>query len=72
MSSFSQNLESFLTPLITVLQSNKSVVNSLVNTLQNIELKPDKKSSSSETEIQRISRELTKNKENSSGELAVD
>jgi hypothetical protein len=65
MALFSQNLESFLSPLVTVLQGNKSVVNSLVNTLQNIDLKTGRAVESSETPIQKISRELTTDKEKS-------
>ena len=42
IAAFSENAESFLAPLVTVLQSNKSVVHSLVNTLQNMEVKPSK------------------------------
>lgn len=42
IATFSEHAESFLAPLVTVLQSNKSVVHSLVNTLQNMEVKPTK------------------------------
>lgn len=42
IAAFSEHVESFLAPLVTVLQSNKSVVLSLVNTLQNMDIKPSK------------------------------
>jgi len=72
LSLFSENFESFLAPLVTVLQSNKSVVLSLVNTLNNINIKSDNTVSSSETEIQKISREISQNRKNNADELIVE
>ncbi|MFB0980558.1 MAG: DNA repair ATPase [Alteromonadaceae bacterium] len=65
LSLFSQNMESFLTPLVTALQSNKNVDLEMIHTLQALNLTTEKSVKSSETHIQKISRELASGKKNS-------
>lgn len=72
LSVFTEHLESYLAPLTTVLQGNKTVVSSLVNTLQNISLNGDKPMASAENPIQKISRELSKDKKNSGNQVVLD
>ena len=76
LSLFAQNMESFLTPLVSALQSNKNVDIELIDTLKtmNFTTGSTAKSSikSSETHIQKISRELAKDRENNSDEVILD
>jgi MoxR-like ATPase len=72
LSLFSQNMESFLTPLVTALQSNKNVDLEMIHTLQALNLTTEKSVKSSETHIQKISRELASGKQNSIDEVSVD
>ncbi|KGJ91460.1 DNA repair ATPase [Colwellia psychrerythraea] len=72
LSLFSQNMESFLTPLVSALQSNKNVDLEMIDTLKTLNFTTEKSVKSSETHIQKISRELTKNRENNSDEVVLD
>lgn len=72
LSQFSQNMESFLTPLVTALQSNKSVDLEMIDTLKTLNFTTEKSVKSSETHIQKISRELAKDRESSSDEVVLD
>jgi hypothetical protein len=72
LSLFSQNMESFLTPLVSALQSNKNVDLEIIDTLKSLNFTTEKSVKSSETHIQKISRELTKNRENNSDEVVLD
>ena len=72
LSLFSQNMESFLTPLVTALQSNKNVDLEMIDTLKTLNLTTENSVKSSETHIQKISRELASGKQNSIDEVSVD
>jgi len=72
LSLFSQSMESFLTPLVTALQSNKNVDIEMIDTLRTLNLTTEKSVKSSETHIQKISRELASGKKNSIDEVLVD
>ena len=72
LSLFSQSMESFLTPLVTALQSNKNVDIEMIDTLKTLNLTTEKSVKSSETHIQKISRELASGKKNSIDEVLVD
>jgi hypothetical protein len=68
---FSENMASFLTPLVNALQSNKNVDLAMIDTLKTLNLTTEKSVKSSETHIQKISRELASEKQ-SSDELFAD
>jgi ABC-type Zn2+ transport system substrate-binding protein/surface adhesin len=68
---FSENMASFLTPLVNALQSNKNVDLAMIDTLKTLHLTTEKSVKSSETHIQKISRELASGKQ-SSDELSAD
>ncbi len=72
LSLFSQNMESFLTPLVTTLQSNKSVDLEMIDTLKTLNFTTDELGQSSESHIMKISRELAKDRESSSDEVVLD
>jgi len=72
LTTFSQHLESFLTPLVTTLQSHKSVDLQMIETLQTLNLDSHKAKTSTETAIQKISRELSKGRQNSSDEISIE
>jgi hypothetical protein len=72
LSLFSQSMESFLTPLVSALQSNKNVDIEMIDTLKTLNLTTEKSVKSSETHIQKISRELASGKKNSIDEVLVD
>jgi hypothetical protein len=72
LSLFSQSMESFLTPLVKALQSNKNVDMEIIDTLKTLNLTTEKSVKSSETHIQKISRELASGKKNSIDEVLVD
>jgi len=72
LSLFSQSMESFLTPLVTALQSNKNVDIEIIDTLRTLNLTTENSVKSSETHIQKISRELASGKKNSIDEVLVD
>jgi len=69
---FSQHMEAFITPLVNTLQSNKSVDLEMIETLKTLNLTTENSVKSSETHIQKISRELATGKQNSIDEVAVD
>jgi MoxR-like ATPase len=69
LSLFSENFESFLTPLVTVLSSNKSVVGALVNTLQNMDVP---KNAIIEKRLQKSRSEFVTNASNNSNEVISD
>lgn len=62
LSLFSQSLESFLTPLVTTLQSRKDVDLAMIDTLKTLNVSSQNRSNNSESHIQKISRELSKDK----------
>jgi len=69
LTQFSQHMEAFLTPLVSVLNSNKAVDVELIDTLKTLNLNRvniEESVQSSETHIQKISRELSQDKENNS------
>ena len=72
LSLFTQNMEAFLTPLVTTLQSNKNVDLEMIDTLKTLNFTTERSVKSSETHIQKISRELLKDKNNSSDENVID
>ncbi|WDD99050.1 DNA repair ATPase [Thalassomonas actiniarum] len=69
---FSEKMEAFLTPLVTTLQNNQALDSALVETLKTLEVKPGQPVRSATSEIQKISRELVQDRENSSDELIQD
>ena len=69
---FSHRLERFLTPLVTTLQSHKSVDIQMIETLRALNLESQDNKQSTETAIQKISRELSSNRSHSSDEIIAD
>lgn len=74
---FSQQMESFLTPVVSALNSNKMLDEQLINTLQGLNFVTpnsvhDKVKESSETHMQKISRELVSDKDNESDQVLLD
>ena len=72
LSLFTQNMESFLTPLVTALQSNKNVDLELIDTLKTLNFTTEIPVKSAETHAQKISRELSKDRESSSDEIVIE
>ncbi len=72
LSLFTQNMESFLTPLIKALQSNKDVDLEMIDTLKTLNFTTEKSAKNSETHIQKISRELAEDRKNTSDEVVLD
>jgi MoxR-like ATPase len=58
LSLFSEKMESFLTPLVSALQKNQHVDLAMLDTLKNLNLVSGQSNESSESAIQKISREL--------------
>ena len=69
---FSQHMEAFLTPLVTTLQSNKHVDIEMIEAIKGLSLNTVKSVKSSETHIQKISRELLQDRENNADGTVVD
>ena len=78
LSLFAQNLESFLTPLIETLQSNKALDTQMLATLKSLDFTSDQRANHtrpkvrSETHVQKISRELTDSKKNNADETSQE
>jgi len=72
LSLFTQNMEAFFTPLVTTLQSNKNVDLEMIDTLKTLNFTTEKSVRSSETHIQKISRELVKDRGNNIDKAIVD
>jgi ABC-type Zn2+ transport system substrate-binding protein/surface adhesin len=69
---FSQHMEAFLTPLVTTLQSNKHVDIEMIEAIKALNLNTGKSVKSSETHIQKISRELLQDRENNADGTVID
>jgi len=78
LSLFAQNLESFLTPLIETLQSNKALDTQMLATLKSLDFTAGQRAGHtrpkvrSETHVQKISRELTDSKKNNADETSQE
>ncbi|MCJ8319743.1 MAG: DNA repair ATPase [Colwellia sp.] len=59
---FAHHLERFITPLVTTLQSNKSVDLQMIETLKTLNVESKESKTSTQTAIQKIGRELSNNK----------
>lgn len=65
-------MEEFLTPLVTALQSNKHVDIEMIEAIKSLSLNTGKSAKSSETHIQKISRELLQDRESNADGTVVD
>lgn len=69
---FSQHMEDFLTPLVTKLQGDKNIDLAILESLNKASVVTESSSHSSETHAQKISRELSQNRENHSDNQPSD